>query len=336
MSQDLLNGILDHLLALEQPDGGFLPSSTPGYLGTADGRTSDIAPAVYVAEIFHTLGLHLPHPERTADFIQARQTREGFFEPLDKGFGDWTTACRLHGTCIGIRGLKALDRAPAVDPRPWLDEHIRGRDTFGPYEPDFYANSCAALEQTMAQDCEQKLTQVLLARQDPDTGWLMEGISNRPGWGFARNNPITFHAARFFRLAGKRIPRGDQILAAFMEVQQENGSWSLGGVHGNFDAAVAVRLLSDNSAPYRVAVARAAQYALTCRTEDGGFRHLSTEPPDDLADTVENPSEVDAVYFHVATLVMGGQLIGRLDPANNWIGWGHSLLSAGTEKSSAG
>ena len=77
MSQDLLDSIVDHLLALEQPDGGFLASATPGYLGTADGRASDIAPAVYVAEILQTLGLDLPHPERTADFIQSRQRDEG-------------------------------------------------------------------------------------------------------------------------------------------------------------------------------------------------------------------------------------------------------------------
>jgi len=330
MSQELLDSVVDHLLALEQPDGGFLASATPGYLGTADGRASDIAPAVYVAEILQTLGLDLPHPDRTAVFIQSRQTAQGYFQPHAGWSGEWTCAQRQHSTCIGIRGLKALGREPAINPRPWLDDDIRGRSAFGPYEPDFYANSCAALEQAMAEDCERQLAEVLLARQDSATGWLMESVSDEPGWGFPRNNPITFHAARFFHLAGKRIPRAEQILAGFMDVQQGNGSWSLGGVHGNFDAAVAVRVLSDNSGPYRAAVRRAAEYALTCRTEDGGFRHFSTEPPEDLADTVANPSDVDAAYFHVATLVMGGLLTSRLDPANDWIGWGHSLVSAET------
>ena len=330
MPPDLLSGVLDHLIALEQPDGSYLPSATPGYLGIADGRVSDIAPAVYAAEIFQTLGAELPHPERTADFVQSRQTAEGYFRPPPDWPGHWTEASKLHSTCIGIRGLRALGRLPDVDPCPWLDAEVGGRDTFGPYEPDFYANSYAALEQPMAEDCERKLTEVLLARQDPATGWLMEDASDpdRPGWGFPRNNPITFHAARFFHLAGKRIPLGDRILQGFVDVQQENGSWSLGGVHGNFDAAVAVRVLSDNSEPYRAAVARAAEYALTCRTEDGGFRHFATEPPADLADHVGYPSEVDAVFFHVATLVMGGLLPDRLDAANNWIGWGHSLVGA--------
>ena len=151
MSQELLDSVVDHLLALEQPDGGFLASATPGYLGTADGRASDIAPAVYVAEILQTLGLDLPHPDRTAVFIQSRQTAQGYFQPHAGWSGEWTCAQRQHSTCIGIRGLKALGREPAINPRPWLDDDIRGRSAFGPYEPDFYANSCAALEQAKAE-----------------------------------------------------------------------------------------------------------------------------------------------------------------------------------------
>ena len=218
MSSDLLTSILDHLASLEQPDGGYLPAATPGYFGIADGLSSDIAPAVYAAEIFQTVGLDLPHPDRTAAFIQARQTPEGFFRPPPEWPGQWTEAGKLHGT-----------------------------------------------------------------------------------------------------------PLGDCILARFMALQQPNGSWSLGGMHGNFDGAVAVRVLSDNSQPYRAAVERAAEYALTCRTDDGGFRHFSTDPPADLADHVGYPSEVDALFFHAAALVLAGLLPNRLDPANNWIGWGHSL-----------
>lgn len=331
MSTDLLTSILDHLLTLQQPDGSFLASSTPGYLGVADGRACPFAPAVYAAEIFQTVGEDMPQGQRTADYIQSHQTDDGHFAAPQDWSGDWSRDRALHSTCIGIRGLRALDRLPAVDPRPWLDQEVRSRDDFGPYEPDFYANGCAALEVPMAPDCEEKLSRVLLDRQDPGSGWIIETTSGAPGWGFPRNNPVTFHATRFFHLAGKRIPQADRILQGFMDVQQANGSWSHGGVHGNFDAATAVRVLSDNSTPFQEAVRRAAEYALTCRTDDGGFRHFSTDPPADLVDHVDYPSEMDATLFHVTTLTMAAMLPDCVPAGNDWIGWGHSLLRSDLE-----
>ena len=68
------------------------------------------------------------------------------------------------------------------------------------------------------------------------TGWLFQPGLRERGLPFERNNPFTFHGARFFHLAGERIPMADKILETFMKVQEENGSWKLGNVHGTFDA----------------------------------------------------------------------------------------------------
>ena len=45
------------------------------------------------------------------------------------------------------------------------------------------------------------------------------------------------------------------------------------------------------------AMERAADWALSCRNKDGGFGHYPG-----------SPSDADAVYFHVGTLVMAGFL----------------------------
>jgi hypothetical protein len=55
---------------------------------------------------------------------------------------------------------------------------------------------------------------------------------------------------------------------------------------------------------------------LTCRNADGGFGHFPG-----------SPSDMDAVYFHVGTLVMAGWLrpVKPLPPDPHLLGWGHLM-----------
>ena len=61
-------------------------------------------------------------------------------------------------------------------------------------------------------------------------------------------------------------------------------------------------------------MAKAAGWALRCRHADGGFGHFPG-----------SPSDADAVYFQVGTLVMAGVLkpAETLPPDPQLLSWGH-------------
>jgi len=326
----LKQSILKHVLDLADPAGGYPASAHRNWLGIADGSVSEIAPAVYAAEIAQTLGASLPHPDATAEFIQARQSRDGFFQNLYPLPGFTTSVYHEYHTCVGIRGLKALGKSPKYDPREWMIGNIRqiGKGgLFGSYWADFYANAFAALEERMPADCERILQDKLLTFQDAKTGWFIQGGDRH----FELNNPMTFHATRVFHLMGETVPLADKVLETFMRVQQSDGSWSLGNMHGTFDACATIRMLSDGSARYAQAIEKAGDWALTCRTDDGGFNHFGDNAPEFRAQDSGNLSDMDACYFQVATLAIAGRLPMCVDRTNNWIGWGHTLLRSDSQ-----
>jgi hypothetical protein len=65
-------------------DGGYDPSPDPAYEGNSDTKLSDLAGVTYVATLAKTMGWQLPHPERSIDFIQRRQTIRRFLYPSDR------------------------------------------------------------------------------------------------------------------------------------------------------------------------------------------------------------------------------------------------------------
>ncbi len=331
MNNNIKQEILNYIFAMADPGGGFQSSMSLGWLGIADGRVSELASAAYAAEIAEMLGAEVPHKKAMIEYFHVRQSPEGYFHNLAPLPGVPTTAYLEYNTCVALRGLKALGAAPARDPRPWLAAGIRKLGAMNlpapTYHCDFFANSFAALEDEMPADCARIVQDTLLKFQDPATGWIVQSAKFEH---YERNNPMTFHAARVFHLTGARIPMADRILDQFMRFQQLDGSWSLGGVHGTFDACVTIRMLSDNSERYRKAIKLGAGWALTCRTPDGGFNHFGNSPatPAEFAKDQNNPSEMDACYFHIATLAMAGLLPMHNTPRDNWSGWGHTLLNA--------
>ncbi len=74
--------------------------------------------------------------------------------------------------------------------------------------------------------------------------------------------------------------------------------------------------LGGNSPECRKAIAKAAEWALNCRNKDGGFGHFPG-----------SPSDADAIYFQVGTLVMAGVLkpVDPLPADPELLGWGHLL-----------
>jgi hypothetical protein len=79
--------------------------------------------------------------------------------------------------------------------------------------------------------------------------------------------------------------------------------------------------LGGDSAACRQAIAKAAAWALRCRNEDGGFGHYPG-----------SPSDADAVYFQVGTLVMAGFLRPANVPLRDaaLLGWGHLMPVRGS------
>lgn len=319
--------IKNYIVSQADTGGGFLQSPVKGFLGKADGLVSEIASATYAAEIAMTLDFELPYPEKTAEYIQLRQHPDGYFRNLVPLPGCFTDEYNLYNTCVALRGLRALGKKPEHNPKKWLDTYILQQDQnrFSPYHPDFYANCCASLDEELDPECRDRLANFLFSTQDTETRWFMQPSVKESGYPFERNNPFTFHAVRFLHLAGLDIPYAAKILAKFIEVQEKDGSWKQGYVHGTFDACVAIRILAGDSGIYGDAVKRTTEWVMSCWQEDtGGFNHFGKDAgihgfPTDL------PAEMDATYFHVATLVMAGVLDTPLTNENRWIGWGHTL-----------
>ena len=235
-----IDHIWNYFLKLAQPDGSFGASWQEGYLGIADSRVSDMAAAVYAAEIGMTLGRELPYPKKTIDFIKAHQdSAEGYFQTKDRPEID-PVPFRIYHVCIACRGLKALGATPDHDPTGFMTKYVAETpiDKMYPYCPDMIANAYVALDRSMPDDCRDKLIEFILSTQDKSTGWIIQRSNvERP---YARNNPITFHSARFYELVGMRIPMAEEILTHFMNMQEDDGSWKGGFVHGTYDACVAI------------------------------------------------------------------------------------------------
>jgi hypothetical protein len=110
------------------------------------------------------------------------------------------------------------------------------------------------------------------------------------------------------------------MVARTLRDQKLDGSWLLNPPsrdrHATFDAVVILRQLGADRPACRRAIARAATWALSCRKGDGGFGHFPG-----------SPSDTDAIYFQVGTLVMAGILkpVDPLPPDAELLGWGHLL-----------
>src|SRR5262245_46222497 len=78
-ASDVLSGLRDFYQKTARPDGSFQPGIDPDYRGMSDAAYSDLAPVTYAAVLHKTFGWKLPHEQKTAAFLLARQKPTGEF-----------------------------------------------------------------------------------------------------------------------------------------------------------------------------------------------------------------------------------------------------------------
>src|SRR5262249_13751201 len=132
------------------------------------------------------------------------------------------------------------------------------------YTTSFFPLFYAALDQPFPAEYRQALTEHLVRNQTED-GYLGDHVA------------AAFHMAHYFRLLGEPVPRSAEMVERVLRDQKEDGGWNIKkpnwDVHACFDAVFILRQLGGESDRCRAAMDKAAEWALSCRNEDGGFGH---------------------------------------------------------------
>ncbi|MBY0525526.1 MAG: terpene cyclase/mutase family protein [Gemmataceae bacterium] len=302
--QEVLDGLKVFWQKTALPDGSFRPGVDPEYKGMSDSALSDMAPLTYAVTLHKTFGWTLPHEEKTRANLLGRQKEDGAFHHVF-GTGDSKAPLtRVYNTTQGLVALHALGTKPKYDPIPVFEQVLNGDYKKLPlYTTSFFPLAYQCYGKSFPPEQDKKIR--ALMPQDKD-GYLGEHVAS------------TFHLAHYYRLIGVETPKADAILARVLRDQKPDGSWMLNPPsrdrHATFDAMFCLAQLGKDNPDVKKAMQRAAAWALTCRNADGGFGHYPG-----------SPSDADAVYFNVGTLVLAG----FLKPAEpmpkdpQLLSWGH-------------
>jgi prenyltransferase beta subunit len=300
---------LEFIVRCRRHDGGYVPSPDPGYGGNSDTRLSDLAAVTYAAVLAKTLGWELPEPKRSAGFIARHQRPDGRFVNFAGGHDPAGDLGILYNTTQGVVGLRALGERPEIDPTPVV-EKLLGGDSYKKlpwYTTSFFPLLCAALDKPFPEDWRRKLAGHMERNQAVD-GYLGDHVA------------ATFHMAHFYRLIGQPTPGADRMVARVLRDQKPDGGWNIKhpdwDVHAAFDAVFILRQLGGDDPKVKSAIARGADWSLSCRNPDGGFGHYPGRH-----------SDLDAVYFQFANLIQAGRVPGvRHDLRDaQTLGWGHAI-----------
>ncbi len=301
---EVLTGVRTFFAKTAREDGSFRPGPDPEYRGMSDSASSDLAPVTYAVVLHRTFGWKLPHEEATRAFLLGRQQPDGAF--VNKaGTSDPSSAqARVYNTTQGLVALHALGTRPRHDPLPVfaavLQEDYKG---LPPYATSFFPLAYRAHGKPFPKEADRKLRALMVQADD---GYLNDHIA------------ATFHAVHYYRLLGEPTPKAEAMLARVLRDQKPDGSWLLNPPardrHATFDACFVIRQLGGDRPECRKALAKTAAWALSCRNPDGGFGHFPG-----------SPSDADAVYFQVGTLVLAGVLkpADPPPPDPELLGWGH-------------
>ena len=110
------------------------------------------------------------------------------------------------------------------------------------------------------------------------------------------------------------------MVARVLRDQKPDGGWNIKqpdwDVHACFDAVFILRQLGGESEAVLKGMETAAQWALSCRNEDGGFGHYPRWH-----------SDMDAVYFQFGTLIQCAAVSPtRRDLSDaHTLSWGHAM-----------
>jgi hypothetical protein len=174
-----------------------------------------------------------------------------------------------------------------------------------PYTTSFFPLAYLASGRDFPPAADRKVRALLVQTED---GYMDNHIA------------ATFHLVHYDRLTGAAVPKAEAIVARTLRDQKPDGSWLINPPardrHATFDAVFVLNQLGHDQPECRRAIAKAATWAASCRNADGGFGHYPG-----------SPSDADAVYFQVGTLVMAG-VLRPVDPPPrdpHLLGWGHLL-----------
>lgn len=302
--QEVLDGLKKFWQQTARKDGSFAPSVDPDYKGMSDSAFSDMAPLTYAVTLHKTFGWKLPDEAKTRDNLLNRQKEDGAFYHV-VGTGDsQAPLTRVYNTTQGLVALRALGVKPKHEATPVFEQVLNGDYKKLPlYTTSFFPLAYQCMGKPFPPEQDKKIRAIM--PQDAD-GYLGEHVA------------ATFHLAHYYRLMGAETPKADKIVARVLRDQKPDGSWMLNPPardrHAGFDAAFCLTQLTKETPEVRKALDRAAKWALSCRNPDGGFGHYPG-----------SPSDADAVYFHVGTLVLAG----FLKPADaalkdgQLLSWGH-------------
>jgi geranylgeranyl transferase type-2 subunit beta len=299
----------DFIVRCGRDDGSYAPSPDPAYAGESDTKFSDLAAVTYAAVLARTMGWELPRPERSIAFLRSHQRPDGRFVNHSGKHDPASDLAILYNTTQGVVGLRALGAAPAIDPIPRVEKLLAG-DAYKKlpwYSTSFFPLLCAALGKPFPADWRDKLARHMDQSQAGD-GYLGDHVA------------ATFHMAHFFRLLGEPTPRAEAMVARVLRDQKPDGGWNIKepdwDVHACFDAVFILRQLGGNEPRVKQAIARGAEWSLSCRNPAGGFGHFPGRP-----------SDMDAVYFQFGALIQAGRVPGaRRDlPDAQTLGWGHAM-----------
>jgi geranylgeranyl transferase type-2 subunit beta len=302
--REVLTGLEAFWRKTALPDGSFRPGIDPDYQGMSDSALSDMAPLTYAVTLHRTFGLKLPYPEKTLANLLARQKEDGAFYHRH-GTGDPNAPLtRVYNTTQGLVALHALGAKPKYDPLPVFDQVLNGDYKKLPlYTTSFFPLAYQCQGKPFPPEQDRKIRAIM---PQADDGYLDDHIAS------------TFHLAHYYRLLGEPTPKADAIVARVLKDQKPDGSWMLNAPsrdrHATFDAMFCLTQLGGDKPEVKKAMQRAAAWALSCRNADGGFGHFPG-----------SPSDADAVYFQVGTLVMAGYLkpADPLPRAPQLLSWGH-------------
>jgi geranylgeranyl transferase type-2 subunit beta len=304
--QTVLDGVRTFFARTAQEDGSFRPGLDPAYPGMSDSAASDLAPVTYAVVLHRTFGWALPHEAQTRELLLDRQQPDGAFVNIRGTYDPRTPAARLYNTTQALVALHALGARPRHDPLPIFVEIMRGDyKDLPPYSTSFFPLAYLTQGQTLPPAEDRKIRALMVQADD---GYMNNHIA------------ATFHLVHYCRLLHDEPPKADAILKRCLHDQKADGSYLLNPPardrHATFDAAFVLRHLGGDRADCRLALARTAAWALSCRNDDGGFGHFPG-----------STSDADAVYFQVGTLVLAGYLkpAEPLPRDPELLGWGHLL-----------
>jgi hypothetical protein len=299
----VLAGLKEFWAKTALPDGSFRPGIDPDYKGMSDSALSDMAPVTYAVTLHKTFGWKLPHEAATRAYLLSRQKEDGaFYHRI--GTGDpMAPLTRVYNTTQGLVALRALGLKPKYDPLPVFEQVLNGDYKRLPlYTTSFFPLAYQCLDKPFPPEQDRKIIGIMPQAED---GYLDNHVAS------------TFHLAHYYRLMNRPTPKADAIVARVLRDQKQDGSWMLNPPardrHATFDALFCLTQLGQGKPGVEMALKKAANWALSCRNADGGFGHYPG-----------SPSDADAVYFQVGTLVMAGHLKPAGDVRDGkLLSWGH-------------